>query len=125
MTQPYVYSRTYDRSVERPVATNFPPCIVNYEGTPEGAVPFYLPGKNPLLTQMMDLFHVPEYASEGGAETMYPQFRDRLKAQYLKLYPTFPKKCTQYCTNFRFQQAVGNLPQPPKSAPAEKKKSGS
>jgi hypothetical protein len=122
MTQPYVYSRAYDRSVERPVGTSFPPCIVNYEGTPEGAVPFFLPGKNDLLSQMMDFFHVPEYASEGGAETMYPEFRDRLKAQYLKLYPTFPKKCTQYCTNFRFQQPVGNLPQPPKAAAAGSKR---
>jgi hypothetical protein len=66
---------------------------------------------------MMQLFHVPEYASEGGAETMYPAFRDKLKAQYLKLYPTFPKKCTQYCTNFRAQQPAGNIPQPGKPSP--------
>jgi len=112
MTAPYVYSRTYVRSVTRPIATQYPPCIVNFEGTSEGTVPFFPPGKNPLMTQMMEFFHVPEYASAGGADTMYPEFRDRLKAQYLKLYPTFPKKCTQYCTNFRFQQAVGNLPQP-------------
>jgi hypothetical protein len=118
MTQPYIYSRAYDRSVTRPVATNFPPCIVNFEGTEEGQVPFFQPGKNNLLGQMMDLFHVPEYASEGGEATMYPAFRDKLKAQYLKLYPSFPKKCTQYCTNFRFAQPVGNIPQPPKEAPA-------
>ncbi len=117
-TQPYVYSRVWTRAA-RPANTQWPPCIVNYEGVAEGDVPFYLPGKNPLLDQMMQLFHVPEYASEGGADTMYPAFRDKLKAQYLKLYPTFPKKCTQYCTNFRAQQPVGNLPQPVQPAAAK------
>ncbi len=116
MTAPYVYSRAYDRSVTRPIATKYPPCIVNFEGTAEGTVPYFPPGKNPLMTQMMQFFHVPEYASAGGADTMYPEFRNRLKAQYLALYSTFPKKCTQYCTNFRFQQAVGNLPQPVEGA---------
>ena|SRR6185437_7587508 len=119
MTEPYIYSRAYDRSVTRPVATNFPPCIVNFEGTAENDVPFFEPGKNPLLTQPMDLFHVPVYASAGGADTAYPEFRDRVKDQYLKLYSTFPKQCTQYCTNFRFGQAAGNIPQPPKGAPAK------
>ncbi len=117
-TQPYVYSRAWIRSA-RPAATEWPPCIVNYEGIEEGAVPFFLPGKNPVLDQMMQVFHVPEYASEGGAQTMYPAFRDKLKAQYLELYPTFPKKCTQYCTNFRFQQPAANLPQPVERAPAK------
>ena len=117
-TQPYVYSRVWTRAT-RPASTAWPPCIVNYEGVAEGVVPFYLPGKNPLLNQMMQLFHVPEYASEGGAQTMYPAFRDKLKADYLKLYPTFPKQCTQYCTNFRGQQAAGNIPQP-SASPAAK-----
>jgi len=118
-TQPYVYSRFFNRSTARPASTAWPPCIVNYEGVAEGAVPFYLPGKNPLLDQMMKVFHVPEYASEGGAQTMYPAYRDRLKAQYLKLYPTFPKKCKQYCTNFLFQRPAANLAQPVARAPAK------
>ncbi len=122
MSQPYVYSRAYMRST-RPVSTAWAPCVVNFEGTNEGDVPFFLPGKDPLLDQMMQLFHVPAYASEGGADTMYPAYRDRLKAQYLKLYPTFPKKCTQYCTNFRFMQPVGNLAQPPAKPARGKAKS--
>ena len=117
-TQPYVYSRVWTRAT-RPATTAWPPCIVNYEGVDEGVVPFFLPGKDPLLDQMMQLFHVPEYASEGGAETMYPAFRDKLKDQYLKLYPTFPKQCTQYCTIYRGQQAAGNIPQPAKATAAK------
>jgi hypothetical protein len=97
LTQSIMFSRAYYKSIDRPVATSYPPCTINYEGVPEGDVPFYLPGKNPLLSQMMQIYHIPEYATAGGAETMYPAFRDKLKEQYLKLYPTFPKKCTTYC----------------------------
>jgi hypothetical protein len=117
-TQPFIYSRAWTKAA-RPAATVWPPCTVNYEGVAEGDVPFFLPGKDPVLDQMMQVFHVPEYASEGGAETMYPAFRDKLKEQYLKLYPTFPKKCTQYCTNFLFQRPAGNIPQPVEPAPAK------
>jgi hypothetical protein len=117
-TQPYIYSRYYVRSAA-PVSTAWPPCIVNYEGLAEGEVPFFLPGKDPLLDQMMRVFHVPESASEGGADTMYPAYRNRLKAQYLKLYPTFPKRCTQYCTIFRNGRLVANEALPEETVPAE------
>jgi len=29
---------------------------------------------------------------------MYPEFRNRIKAQFVKLYASFPKRCTLYCT---------------------------
>ena len=114
-TQPYIYSREYNRSVARPVNTNFPPCIVNYEGVAEGVVPFYQPASNPLIDQPMQVFHIPVYASEGGAATMYPEFRNRVRADYLKRYPSFPNKCTQYCNNSLFQGLIP--PRPPAAAP--------
>jgi hypothetical protein len=107
LTEPYIYSRPYNKSA-RPVVPNWPPCIVNYEGVDEGHVPFYLPGKNDLLTTMMQIYHVPLYASQGGAETMYPEFRDRMKANFV-----LPGKCTLYCTTERA------APEPP-AAPAAK-----
>jgi hypothetical protein len=91
------------------VPSNWPPCIVNYEGVDEGHVPFYLPGKNDLLNTMMQIYHVPLYASQGGAETMYPEFRDRMKANFV-----LPGKCTIYCTTER------EVPAPPPRAPAAK-----
>lgn len=123
LTKPYIYSRAYNRSpATTPVNTTWPPCIVNFEGVAEGDVPFFPPGKNPLRDQMMKVFHVPEYASDGGEDTLYPAFRSKLKAQYLKLYSSFPKHCKQYCTTFRNERPVGNqaLPEetvPPKSGP--------
>jgi len=97
LTEPYPYTVTYVRT-DRPVGRDWDLCIVGYEGVDEGQVPFYLPGKNPLVGQMKKIYNIPEEASLGGAQTMYPAFRDKLKAQYLKLYSTFPKKCTLYCT---------------------------
>jgi hypothetical protein len=98
LTQPYVYSRVYERVVGRPATFSYPPCIPTFNGVSEGQVIFHLPGQNNDLDYMMRHFHIPEYASEGGAPTMYPAFRDRLKAQYLKLYHTFPKSCTFMCS---------------------------
>jgi hypothetical protein len=110
LTEPYIYSRSYNRSPERSVSPHWDPCIVNYEGVDEGHVPFFLPGKNSLLTQMTEIYHIPEYASQGGAATMYPEIRDKMKAQYVASYHTFPQKCTLYCTT-GFQP-----PAPPKKA---------
>lgn len=46
---------------------------------PAGAVPHYLPGRNPYLLEFRERFGIPEMATRGGAETMYPEFRQRLK----------------------------------------------
>ena len=69
-----------------------PPCIPGDEGVPEGTVPHYLPGKNPLLDEMMKLYNIPREATLGGAETMYPAFRDKLKEKF-----TIPPRCTRNC----------------------------
>ncbi len=95
LTEPYTYMRPYNRSAN-PVSVKWDPCIVNYEGVKEGHVSFFLPGKNPLLTQMMQIYNIPEYASQGGADTMYPEFRDKMKAKFV-----IPPKCTLYCTTGR------------------------
>lgn len=112
LTEPYIYARSYDRSPQRSVSPHWDPCIVNYEGVAEGNVSFYLPGKNPLLSQMMQIYHIPLYASQGGAETMYPEIRDKLKAKFVATYHTFPKKCTLYCS-------TGFAPRPPPKTAAK------
>jgi hypothetical protein len=117
-TKPYVYSRAYNRAAaDTAINPRWPPCIVNYEGVAEGVVPFFLPGKNPLRDQMMKVFHVPEYASVGGEDTMFPAFRDKVKDAYLKLYPSFPKHCMQYCTSFRNGNPVANQALPEERVP--------
>jgi len=58
------------------------PCqsVVELADQPRGAVPHYLPGQNPFLGEFRVEFGLPEVATRGGAETMYPEFRKRLSA---------------------------------------------
>ncbi len=69
-------------------------------------MPFYLPGKNPMVDQMKTIYGIPEAASLGGAETMYPEFRNKIKAKFSMP----PGKCTLYCT-------TGFAPPPPSPPP--------
>jgi hypothetical protein len=56
------------------------PCqaVVEIASQPRGAVPHYLPGQNPFLADFRRNFRLPEAATRGGADTMYPEFRRRL-----------------------------------------------
>ena len=64
------------------------PCTVAYEGVPEGTVPHYLPGQNPFVEETTKLWGIPLEAVQGGAETMYPEFRKKIKDKYVR-----PEKC--------------------------------
>lgn len=91
LTEPYYISRTF---VTAPNLMNSggPPCIPGDEGVPERSVPHYLPGKNPLLDEMTNLYHIPREAALGGAETAYPAYRDKIKDKF-----TIAPKCTKNC----------------------------
>jgi hypothetical protein len=54
--------------------------VVEIAGRPAGEVPAYLPGENPFMDEFRKRHTIPEVASRGGAETMYPEFAARLKA---------------------------------------------
>jgi hypothetical protein len=43
-------------------------------------VPNYLPGENPFLTEFAEHHGIPPQAPPGGAETMYPEYRSKLRA---------------------------------------------
>ena len=91
LTEPYILTRSYILS-ETPVAVAGPPCLVGYEGVDEERVPHYLPGQNPFLDEMKERYHIPREAILGGAETMYPAFRDKIKDKF-----TIPDKCKINC----------------------------
>ena len=80
LTEPYVVTRSYNLSTN-PVAFVGPPCIIGDEGVEAGRVPHYLPGENPMVDEMTKLYGIPQEAAMGGAETMYPEYRDRIKEQ--------------------------------------------
>jgi hypothetical protein len=59
------------------------PCqgVIEIASQQRGAVPHYLPGQNPFLNEFRKTFNLPESATRGGAETMYPEFRSKLTAE--------------------------------------------
>jgi hypothetical protein len=62
-------------------------------------VPHYLPGKNPFVNEVTQKHNIPLEAVMGGPETMYPEFRKKLKDKYV-----LPPPCTVNC---------GGPPNPP------------
>ncbi len=59
----------------------------------EDTVPNYLPGENPYLTEFAEWYGLPFEATRGGAEKMYPEYREKLGAPYA----TPPEHCERYC----------------------------
>jgi hypothetical protein len=57
-----------------------------------GTVPHFLPGTNPDELTFAKMFNLPAEAAHGGAQTMYPEYRKKLKDVY-----TPPPVCTHYC----------------------------
>ena len=47
---------------------------------PQGFVAHWLPGTNPNLKEFPEKMHLPESVAQGGADQMYPEYQDVLKA---------------------------------------------
>jgi len=56
---------------------------------PPGVVPHHLPGTNKFLDEFARRYGIPFEATRGGAETMYPEYR--LKLKDMKIPPPLPK----------------------------------
>jgi hypothetical protein len=50
--------------------------------------PHYLPGKHPAMNEVTQRYNIPLEAVLGGPETMYPEYRKKLKDKYVP--PTLP-----------------------------------
>jgi hypothetical protein len=85
---PYYLTRVFQLTGGTPIRTIGAPCSGAPEGVPEGAVRHYLPGKNPFLEQVTQYYNIPLDAVLGGRETMYPEYRKKLKDRYV-----IPAKC--------------------------------
>jgi hypothetical protein len=82
MTEPLVKSQNFVLSTRELPQTNWLwvcQAVVEIADRPEGEVPAYLPGENPFLDEFRKRHNIPEAASRGGAETMYPEFAATLK----------------------------------------------
>jgi len=91
LSEPFYLTRSYQASTT-PINPASPPCIQGDEGPQEGDVPHHLPGKTPFIDELTKLYGIPPEATLGGAETMYPEFRKKIKDKFV-----MPAKCTLNC----------------------------
>jgi len=87
LAEPHIISKSFQLS-PTPLLPTGPPCITTFEGRPPGeSVPHYLPEKNPFVDEMTKLFHIPRDAVLGQQETLYPEYRKKIKSTYVPLEP--------------------------------------
>ena len=91
LSEPYYITRSFVNTTAL-MNSGGPPCIIGDEGVPVGSVPHYLPGKNPFLDELTKLYGIPREAALGGAETMYPAYREKIKDKFV-----MPAKCAKNC----------------------------
>ncbi|HUO30916.1 MAG TPA: MBL fold metallo-hydrolase [Bryobacteraceae bacterium] len=75
LTQPLIKTQDFVLNIQAGGNWLYP-CeeVEEVEGRPKGAVPNYLPGHNPFLTEYANMYHLPLPSALGGADTMYPEY---------------------------------------------------
>jgi hypothetical protein len=107
LTEPFVLSRSWKLDPKLQISPVTEPCspaaeVARLDGT--GTVPHILPGANPFVDEMTKILHMPREALMGGAETMYPEYRKKMQAIYVR-----PEKCVRYCCGWEGGAAVRTL----------------
>ncbi len=92
LTEPLVLSQNWVLDPGQQMATDGCEYVPELP-TERGAVPHYLPGTNPFLTEVAERYGLPAKGVRGGAETMYPEFRLTMGPPAAK-----PERCKLYCT---------------------------
>lgn len=92
LTEPWMLTKNFQLDAS-PLSPVGPPCTPAFEGAAgAGRVPHFLPEKNPFVGELTEWFGVPREAVLGGSETLYPEYRKKLKDQYVR-----PEKCLHDC----------------------------
>ena len=78
LTEPFVRSTDYELDINQRIPP-YPCGVVQEIDRDEHHVPHYLPGTNPYTREFATRERLPVEATRGGAETMYPDFMQKLK----------------------------------------------
>src|SRR5215472_19228451 len=79
LTEPFI--RTTDWQADPDQHIDPYPCESVIEvDRPKGSVPHHLFGQNEFLGEFPKKYNLPEAAARGGAETMYPEYQEKMKA---------------------------------------------
>jgi len=89
---PSVMTKSFQLAVA-PMLPVGPPCISGFEGRlPGESVPHFEPEKNPFVDELTKLYNLPRAAVLGEAETLYPEYRKKIRETYVA-----PPPCKQNC----------------------------
>ena len=87
LAEPHIMTKSFQLS-PTPMLPVGPPCVTTFEGRPPGeSVPHFLPEKNPFVDEMTKLFHIPREAVVGQPETLYPEYRKKIRSTFVPLEP--------------------------------------
>src|SRR5262249_27191544 len=79
LTEPFIRTTNWMLDPRQQIAPY--PCEAVVEvDRPKGSVPHHLPGTNTFLGDFAKRYSLPEAAARGGAETMYPEVEQKMKA---------------------------------------------
>ena len=77
LTEPFIRTTDWQSDPRQQIAPY--PCEAVVEiDRPMGVVPHHLPGTNTFLKEFPERYNLPEQPTRGGAETMYPEYRQKL-----------------------------------------------
>src|SRR5438094_8780815 len=77
LTEPFIRSTDYELDLHQRVPP-YPCQVVEEVDRPRGVVPHSLPGSSTAIADFANRCGLPVEAARGGAETMYPDFRDKI-----------------------------------------------
>jgi hypothetical protein len=78
LTEPFIRTTNWILDPRQQIAPY--PCEAVVEvDRPKGSVPHHLPGANAFLGEFPKRFNLPETAARGGADTMYPEYQQKMK----------------------------------------------
>ena len=77
LTEPFIRTTDYEVDLHQWVPP-YPCHVVEEVDRPRGVVPHRLPGKSTAVTDFANRCGLPVEAARGGAETSYPDFRDKI-----------------------------------------------
>jgi hypothetical protein len=78
LTEPFIRSTDFIEATDQIIPPYPCEAVVEIE-RPIGVVPSHLPGANTFLTEFAEANRLPFEATRGGAETMYPEYRSKIK----------------------------------------------
>lgn len=81
LEEPFIRSRGFVLEPNQSQISPYPCDYVEEVSTPAGWVPHHLPGTNTQLREFSDEFGLPLEGVRGGAETLYPEYRLRIREQ--------------------------------------------